>query len=421
MSVPVLVGVILAALGLPLFLVLSAVALAGFTDQNLNLGLYVAELLRLADNPTLLAVPLFGAAGYLLAESRAPQRLVRLARALVGWAPGGVSLVVLAVMAVFTAFTGASGITIIALGGLLLPALVDTGYSERFSLGLVTASGSVGLLFPPSLPLILYGVIAEVPINHLFIAGIVPGLVLVSGMSALGVQKGWKLPRRWDRPEPILPALKDALWEALLPVVVLGGIYGGKFTTTEAAVVVLVYLFIVECFIKKDIHIARDLPRVLKESSVLVGAVLLILGSALALTNYLVYSEVPSLLLEWMKGVVSSRVGFLLLLNLFLLAVGCLMDIFSALVVVVPLILPAAKVYGVDPVHLGVVFLANLEIGYCTPPVGMNLFISSFRFRKPVLQLYVATLPFLMVELVVLALITYVPELTLFPLELIGR
>ena len=413
----------LALAGLPLFLVLSGLALVGFTSADLNLTIYFAELLRLANTPTLVAIPLFTLAGYILAESKAPERLVRLARALFGNLPGGLALVALLVMALFTAFTGASGITIVAMGGLLLPALLKSGYPKKFSLGLLTASGSIGLLFPPSLPLILYGVVSETPIDSLFIAGILPGLLLVSGMAAFGIFKGLKMDRKAEDAvrEPLLPAIKSAIWEIPLPFIVVGGIYGGFFTVSEAAVVTAVYLIIIECFIIRDIHPFKQLPRILMESSVLIGGILVILAAALALTNYLIYADVPMVLLGWIKAAVKSRFAFLLLLNLFLLMVGFLMDVFSALVVVVPLILPLALDYGVDPIHLGIIFLANLEIGYCTPPVGLNLFIASFRFQQPIMSLYRAALPFLAIQLVILALITYIPALSLLPLQLFNH
>ncbi len=412
----------LALAGLPLFLVLSGLAMAGFASADLNSALYFAELLRLANNPTLVAIPLFTFAGYLLAESRASERLVRLARALMGDLPGGLAVVALLVMALFTAFTGASGITIVAMGGLLLPALLKGGYTEKFSLGLLTASGSIGLLFPPSLPLILYGVVSETPIDQLFIAGVVPGMLLVTGMAVFSIRKGIGV-RNGSSAEKVrlLPAVKSAAWEIPLPIIVVGGIYAGFFTVTEAAVVTAAYLTVVECFIKRDIHPVRDLPRVLTESSVLIGGILLILGAALALTNFLVYADVPTTLLGWIRVIVKSRLAFLLLLNLFLLLVGFLMDVFSALVVVVPLILPLALDYGVHPIHLGVIFLANLEIGYCTPPVGLNLFISSFRFKQPILKLYRAALPFLVIQLLILGLITYIPQLSLLPVKLFSN
>lgn len=418
-----LIGLIAAAIaGLPLFLVLSALAIAGFVSQDLAQSLYFAELIRLAENPTLVAIPLFTLAGYILAESKASNRLVRVARALIGWMPGGLAVVALAGMALFTAFSGASGITIIAMGGMLLPALLKGGYSEKFSLGLLTVSGSVGLLFPPSLPLIIYAVVAETPVDQMFIAGIAPGLVMVAALTGYCMirARGGATVTATET-EPVLPALKSAVWELPLPIIVIGGIYGGFITATEAAIVTVSYLLIVECLIIRDIHPFRDLPRILVESSVLIGGILLILGAALALTNFLVYADVPTTLLVWIKSVVTSRIGFLLLLNVFLLVVGCLMDVFSALVVIVPLILPVALKFGIHPVHLGIIFLTNLEIGYNTPPIGLNLFLSSFRFNRPILSIYRSTLPFLAVQVVVLIIITYVPLITLYPLQILGK
>jgi len=299
---------------------------------------------------------------------------------------------------------------------------MKSGYKEKFSLGLLTVSGSVGLLFPPSLPLIIYAVVAETPVDKMFIAGIIPGLVMVSGLSAFCIRQGITQKILKDTvKEPILPAIKDSVWELPLPVIVIGGIYGGLFTVTEAAVVTVCYLIIVEVFIIRDIHPFRDLPRILTESSVLIGGILLILGAALALTNFLVYADIPMTLLDWIKSIVKTRIGFLLMLNLFLLLVGCLMDIFSALVVIVPLILPIALEFGVDPVHLGIIFLTNLEIGYNTPPIGLNLFISSFRFKRPVLKLYRSTLPFLVIQFIILLLITYIPALTMYPVDILGK
>jgi tripartite ATP-independent transporter DctM subunit len=408
--------------GLPLFLLISVLAITGYISSDLNPIIYFGELLRLTSNPTLIAIPLFSLAGFVLAKSKAPKRLVNLANAIIGDLPGGLAIVALVVMAVFTSFTGASGITIIAMGGLLLPALLKYGYPEKFSLGLLTASGSIGLLFAPSLPIILYGIVAETSINNLFIGGFIPGLLLVSGMALYSIKSG-KVVNQNDKHEKVrlLPAIKDAIWEIPLPIIVIGGIYGGFFTATEAAVITASYLIIIECFIIGDIHPIRELPQVFKESSILIGSILLILGSALALTNFLVYAEIPMIILGWIKSLVASKIGFLLLLNVFLLIVGCLMDVFSALVVVVPLILPLALDYGVDPIHLGIIFLANLEIGYCTPPVGLNLFIASIRFQKPVLSLYRAALPFLLIQLIILALITYIPFLTLYPVQLLGH
>ena len=411
--------VLLAVAGLPFYLVLGGLALFGFSAQSINPAVFFAELLRLTENPALVAVPLFILAGYILAESRASERLGQLARALLGWLPGGLAVATLLVMALFTAFSGASGVTIVAMGGMMLPTLLKGGYDERFSLGLITASGSLGLLFPPSLALILYGVVSGVSISQLFVAGVLPGLILVAALGIFAIQHARRLGTTTvsGRP-PLLPALRAALWETLLPLVVVGGIYAGLFTAPEAATVTLIYVALVECFITRDLHPLRDLPRILKQSSLLVGGILVILGSAMALTNFLVYADVPTAVLNWLQSAVSSRVTFLLLLNLFLLVIGSIIEIFSALVVVVPLIVPLAQHYDVHPLHLGIIFLMNLEIGYCTPPVGLNLFLASFRFQKPIVPIYRAVLPFLILQLIILALITYLPALTLYPVTL---
>ncbi len=421
MTPVVSIASLIALLGLPLFLVLSLFALIGFSSESLPHSIYFAELMRLAGNPTLIAIPFFTLGGFVLAESKAPERLIRLARALLGWMPGGLGVVTVLVMALLTSFTGASGVTIIALGGLMLPALVKGGLGERFSLGLITTSGSIGLLFPPSLPLILYGVVSETPIEKLFLGGMLPGILMVAGMAALSIYQGVKKGQVKDFEKvSILSAVKAAIWEIPLPIVVVGGIYGGYFTATEAAVITVVYVLFVEVFITKDVAI-RALPKIMQETTVLVGGILLIIGSALALTNYLVFVDAPSILLTWIEATLTSKFSFLLALNIFLLIVGSLMDIFSALVVVVPLISPLAMRYGVDPVHLGIIFLANLELGYNHPPMGMNLFISSFRFNKPIVEVIIAAIPFLILHLLILGIITYVPALTLAPIAWFGQ
>jgi tripartite ATP-independent transporter DctM subunit len=357
----------------------------------------------------------------MLAESRTPQRLVELSRAFFGWIPGGLAIVTLVSCAIFTAFTGASGVTIIALGGLLYPVMQKEGYPEKFNLGLLTSSGNLGLLFPPSLPIILYGLVSETSIDKLFIAGIIPGFLMVTLLSIYSVGRMRKVnpmvePFAWKK---AWKAIKNAAWEIPLPFIILVGIYGGFFTATEAAAVTAFYVLIVEVFIYKDISLSKGLPKVMKDSMILVGGILVILSAAMGLANYMVYEEIPMKILEWMQTFITSKIAFLLVLNLFLLVVGAMMDIFSAILVVVPLITPIALRFGVDPVHLGVIFLANLGIGYSTPPVGMNLFIASFRFEKPVLKLYVATLPFLIILLVALLLITYIPEMSLWLVELL--
>jgi tripartite ATP-independent transporter DctM subunit len=321
----------------------------------------------------------------------------------------------------FTAFTGASGVTIVALGALLVPALAEAGYDEDFRLGLVTTSGSLGMLFAPALPLILYGIVAEQSVDDMFRAGVLPGILMLILLSAWSVRGGRRA--RFDtelsgtfRVRKIGPAIREAIWELPLPVIVLGGVYGGVFAVSEAAVVTLVYVFVVEVLIYREIA-WRELPGLIRESMIMVGGILIVLGASLASTNSLIDAQVPQKLFEAVTAHVSSPLGFLILLNVFLLVLGTMLDVFSALVIVVPLLLPLAHGFGIHPVHLGIVFLANMQIGYCTPPVGMNLFIASYRFDKPVVELYRATLPFLGILLVSLVVITYWPWLSLVFVE----
>ncbi len=421
--VTIIIGLLLIALalfGTPLFVIISAVALIAFYFADIGSTAVIVELYRLASMPILPAIPLFTFAGYLLAESNTPRRLVNFSRALFGWIPGGLSVVALVSCAIFTAFTGASGVTIIALGGLLYPVLLQDNYPEKFSLGMLTASGNLGLLFPPSLPIILYGLVSGVSIDQLFLAGIIPGILMVTLLSIYSVAyvKDIKIPTTPFSWKNTWKATKEAGWEIPLPFIILIGIYGGYITITEAASVTAFYVFVVEVFIYKDIKIKTDLARVMRESMVLVGGILVILGAALGLANYMVDAEIPMHILSFMKKFISSKLLFLVTLNIFLLIVGFLMDIFSAIMVVVPLIIPIANNFGVDPVHLGIIFLANLGIGYSTPPVGMNLFIASFRFGKPIVKLYVAAIPFLIILLIALIIITYIPELSLFFVKL---
>lgn len=414
--------VLLALLGAPLFAIIGAIAMLSFASEGIESSAVMVELYRICSNPTLIAIPLFTFAGYTLAESKTPQRLVNLARAFFGSVSGGLAVVALVTCAIFTAFTGASGVTIVALGGLLLPILLKEQYPEKFSLGLITTSGSLGLLFPPSLPLILYALVGKISIDKLFTAGILPGIFLVVLLSVYGVFQGRKaqvptVPFSWKN---VRSAVRDAAWEIPLPIIIIGGIYSGSFTATEAASVTAFYVLIVEVFIYKDLNLFRDIPRVMRESMVLVGAILMIIGTAMGLTNYLVDNEVPMKLFEFTKEFISSPTMFLVVLNIFLILVGMMMDIFSAIIVVVPLIIPIAAAYNIDPVHLGIIFLTNLEIGYLTPPVGLNLFISSIRFQKPVLTIVRATLPYIGILLVALIIITYVPSLSLWLVNALG-
>ena len=408
--------VLLALIGTPLYAVIGLAALISFHTAEIDPAAIFIELYRIAASPTLIAIPLFTFAGFILANGETPKRLARLSRALLGGIPGGVPLVVLIACAFFTAFTGASGVTIIALGGLLYPLMLKETYSKDFSLGLMTSSGSLGLLFPPSLPLILYALIAQVSVDRLFLAGIIPGLVMVFILALYSISKSrtLKISSHPFNKKEALSAVRETAWEMPLPFIILVGIYSGVFTITEAATVTVVYVTIIAVWVNNDLHPLNDIPRLMQESMVLVGTILIILGTAMGFTNYLIDEQVPMQILAFMKQHIDNKMTFLILLNIFLLAVGCMMDIFSAIIVVVPLVVPIAQNYGVDMLHLGIIFLTNLEIGYSTPPVGINLFISSSRFSEPVVTLYRAVLPFLGLRIIGLFLITYFPTISLF-------
>jgi C4-dicarboxylate transporter, DctM subunit len=414
----VLAAVLFMLIGVPVFIVICGLALYLFFISGIDLSAIIIEMHRMATTPVLVAIPLFTFAGYLLSESGAPKRLIRLSNAVLGWLPGGLAVIALISCAIFTALTGATGLTIIALGGILLPAMTRGKYPEVFSLGLLTTSGTLGLLFPPSLPLIIYAIVAKVRIDHLFIAGIIPGILLVVLLSVFSISQAVQkdIPKTPFKISEAWGAIKAAGWELPLPLVVLGGIYSGMFAVSEAAAITAVYVLIVEVIIYRDIG-WKDLPEIMKKSMILVGAVLIILGAAMGLTNYLIDAQIPMQMLEFFKLHIESKILFLIVLNLFLLAVGCTMGIFSALVVVVPLLSPIAQAYGIDPIHLGIIFLANLEIGASIPPLGINLFIASIRFERPVLRLYVASLPFIAILLFGLALITYIPWMSLVLLK----
>lgn len=425
--------ILFAFLGSPLFCIIGSIALLAFHSAQIDSSAVIVEMYRLASAPTLIAIPLFTFAGYVLAESKTPKRLVALSQALFGWIPGGLAVVALVSCAIFTAFTGASGVTIVALGGLLYPILIKEQYSEKFTLGLLTTSGSLGLLFPPSLPLILYAMVAsnartiageipEVSVDKLFVSGILPGVLLLIVLSVYSVRQGVKthVPKIPFELKNVWKSVREALWEIPLPFLILGGIYGGWFTATEAAAITAFYVVVVEVFFYRDLKLFSDIPRIMQESMILVGAILVILGCAMGLTNYLIDEEVPMKLFALIQEFIASKALFLVLLNIFLLIVGMMMDIFSAIIVVVPLIIPIATAYEINPLHLGIIFLTNLEIGYLTPPVGLNLFISSFRFEKPVAAVVRATLPYIGILLIALIIITYVPALSLWLVEALG-
>ena len=405
---------LLAFLGSPVFTLIGGGAIFLFAAEGIDSSAVIVEMLRLASLPALIAIPLFTFSGYMLAESKAPQRMLALAEALFGTLPGGLAIVALFTTALFTAFTGASGVTIIALGGLLYPMLSKQGYPEKFTLGLLTTTGSLGLLFPPSLPIILYGIVAKIDIDRLFRAGLLPGALLLVALSVYAYFTARKAGVK-NIPfsmKELKKSVRDIAWELPLPFLIIGGIYQGLFTASEAASVMAFYVIITEVFIYKDLDLLKDIPRVAVKSMLLVGAIFMVLGTALGFTNYLIDAQIPDQIFAWLHTYVSSKVVFLILLNAFLLVIN-MIEIFSAIIIVVPIIVPVAMQYGIDPVHLGVIFLLNLEIGYMLPPLGLNLFLASSRFHKKLPTLYRATGPFLLILLVMLALVTYLPSLSL--------
>ena len=418
---------LLAWYGAPLFTLILSVSILGFMYQEIDLTVIPIELYRLTNTPLLLALPLFTFTGYIMGESKTSERLVRLSSAFLGWLPSELVLVTLLSSALFTAFTGATGVTIVALGALLYPALIRSGYQENYSLGLVTTAGSLGLLLPPSLPLILYVVIVQqldlgqtITMEQAFLAGILPTLMMITVLFLWGIWQTRNHPlTNKSRPgkifnsKELLSALRDAIWEIPLPIIVLGGIFSGFFAVSEAAAVTALYIIIVEVFIYKEISL-KQLPEIIENSMTMIGGILLILACALAMTNYLIDAEIPIIIFEWIQSHVSSQITFLLLLNVFLLLLGAILDIFSAIVIISPLIVPVAINFGIHPVHLGIIFLANMQLGYLTPPVGMNLFIASYRFKKPIIDIYRSTIVMMLLLLACVLVITYVPAISLF-------
>ena len=410
-------------LGTPVFVAMAGMAMLLFFANGTPVSAAPAEIYRLIGSPTLPAIPLLTACGYVLAESRAADRLVRFFRALSGWMTGGTALLVAGVCALFTSFTGGSGITIIALGGLVYPILREDGYPESFSLGLVTAAGSLGLLFPPSLPVILYSVVANTPADQLYLAAVVPGLLLVVLVAGYGILTGRRAatattPFSWRE---MGAATWDAKWELSVPIVVLGLFVSGVASLVEASAAAAAYAIVVECLITRDIHVVRDLPRVLLKGGALMGGVLILLASAMGLTSYLVDAQIPDRVLGLVKAHVHSQVVFLLVLNVLLLVLGSVLEIYSAIVVLAPLVVPLGLAFGVDPVHLGVIFLANLELGFLLPPIGLNLFLSASRFETPMTRLYRHVVPFLIILGLGVLLITYVPWISTGVLKLLGK
>ena len=425
-----LVALILVALvlGAPVFVAMASLALLLFFKDATPVTAVSAEVYRLISSPTLPAIPLLTACGYVLAESGASARLLRFFRSLLGWMPGGLAVIVTVVCALFTTFTGGSGVTIIAVGGLVYPMLREDGYPEGFSIGLVTAAGSLGLLFPPSLPVILYSVVAgtrdqNVPADSMYLAGLLPGFLMLLMVAAYAVWVGRRSELRrqpfsgWE----VLRATGAAKWELGLPVFVITLFASGQASMLETAAAAFAAAVVIECFITRDLSLTRGLPGALVKSSVLTGSVLILLSAAMGITSYVVDAQVPEQLVGWVHTHIHSPVVFLLALNLLLVVVGCLVDIFSAIVVLAPLIAPLGAAFGVHPVHQGVIFLANLELGFLTPPVGLNLYLASSRFSKPLTEVTRHAFPFLLIMALAVLLITYVPDLSLGILKLLGK
>jgi tripartite ATP-independent transporter DctM subunit len=423
LSAGFIVIVVAAIAGTPLFAILGGTAAFLFMHEGTTPATILIETYSLSVSPTLPAIPLFTLAGFLLAEGHASERLLRVFRAWFGWIPGGTAVVCAVLCSFFTVFTGGSGVTILALGGVLFPALLRDGYRERFALGLLTASGSLGLLLPPALPLILYAVVAQIPIEDIFIGGILPGILLTAMVAAWGVREGIVsgAGRYAFHGGEAFASLWAAKWELAMPALVLVAMFSGLATAVEASALTALYALVVQAAIHRDLSLRRDLPRAFTECVTVIGGVLIILGVAVGLTNYLVGAQLPAKLLEWARGHITSRLMFLLVLNLFLLAVGWLMEIFAAIVVVVPLIVPLGAAFGIHPVHLGIIFIANLELGFLTPLVGLNIFLASYRFKRPILEVCAAALPMMGILGIGVLVITYVPWLTTGLLSLLGR
>jgi tripartite ATP-independent transporter DctM subunit len=408
--------ILLTIYGMPLFVCIFAAAMLGLYHEDINFVAIPIEILRLASSPVLMSIPLFTFAGYLLAEGDTSKRLIRFSKSLLGWLPGGLGVVAIISCTFFTAVTGATGVTIIALGGLLFPSLIKEQYKENFSIGLVTTGGSMGLNFPPSLPVILYGYVSGLNIDDLFIAGFIPGAMIIFLLCVYSIHIGkkWHINTTPFNLTELLASFRNVMWELPIPFLIIAGIYTGFCTATEAASITVVYVLFIKTAIHKEVRLFKDVPAIMVESLKLVGGIMIILGAALGFTNYLVDAFVPATILEFMKGIVQSKTGFLIILNLFLLLIGCMMDIFSAILIIVPLIIPIAQEFGINQLHLAVVFIMNLAIGYNTPPVGLNLFVASARLDRPALKIYISTLPFLIISLLALVVITFCPWLSLF-------
>ncbi|MCG8604699.1 TRAP transporter large permease subunit [bacterium] len=418
----VVIIIALGLIGMPLYAVLGGIGLLLFFAAEIPIAAVPAETYRIVTQPVLPSIPLFALAGTVLAAGAAPKKLMKLVQAWANWLPGGVAISTIVGCALFTAITGASGVTILALGALLLPVLLATQVKRSFSVGLITASGSVGLLFPPSLPVILYGVYAHVPIDRLFLAALVPGLLLIAVLTGFSIYRSGRDHLQYSRFEwrLALTATNEAKGYLLLPVLVILGLFGGFMTLVETAALTALWAILLEAVFSNNLSLRKQLPEAMTDAVVVVGALIAVMGLALGLVSYMVDAEIPQRTTVWVQNAIQSKLLFLLVLNGMLLLVGALMDIFSAIVVVVPLIAPIGLAFGIDPLHLGVIFLANLELGYLTPPVGMNLFISSLTFKRPLVEIWRTAVPFLAIFLAWVLLITYAPAVTVGVLRLLG-
>lgn len=420
-ALPIIILLILLTIfGAPIFVVLGGIAFMLFARLAEPLEVIPNQAYAMLISHSIPAIPLFTAAGFVLSESKAGERLVRFFKAFFGWFPGGLAIMAVLVCSFFTTFTGASGVTILALGALLSYALLNGNYGKRFTTGLLTASGSIGLLFPPSLPIIIYGVIAQINIKEMFLGGIIPGFFLVLSMVIFSVIYATKkkIPRESFKIKEAVASTGNAIWEILLPVVIVAAYFGGLTTLVESAAIALLYALFVEVIIHRDLKI-KDLPAVIAKGIPIIGGVMIILSLANGLSYFIIDAEIPMKLTTWVQANISSKYVFLLLLNVALLITGCFLDIFSAIMVVVPLIIPLGNLFGIHPVHLGIIFLANLELGYLTPPVGLNLYLAAYRFNEPLGKIYRDVFPFLLLQLVTVLLITYIPLLSTGLLKLI--
>ncbi|PIS48041.1 MAG: C4-dicarboxylate ABC transporter [Elusimicrobia bacterium CG08_land_8_20_14_0_20_51_18] len=404
----------LAFISTPVFSLISAVTFFLFYSADIDSSAAIVEFMRLQSMPALISIPLFTFSGYVLAASKTPERMFNFAKSVFGFMTGGIAIASLIAAAVFTAFTGASGVTIIALGGLIYPILRNQGYSEKFSLGLMTTTGSLGLLFPPSLPIILYAIVGKLDLNQLFKAALFPGILLLSVLSVYAFFSARKAGIKNEKLEfkKIRESFRAVLWELPLPFLIIGGIYKGVFTASEAASIMAFYVLVVEVFVYKDLNLFRDIPKIVVKSMLLVGSIFIVLGTALGFTNYIIDAQIPERLFAWLHAYVPNKLLFLFILNIFILLIN-MIEIFSAIIIVVPIIVPVAMNYGIDPIHLGIIFLLNLELGYMTPPLGLNLFLSSVRFEKPLNRIYGSVWVFWLIVFAALILITYFPQLML--------